>query len=68
MKTKDLREMNEKELEQKLQERNDVLRHFRLQLVNGALDNVKAAKNARRDIARILTIRRERALAAEKAK
>lgn len=67
MKAKDLREMTTDELRQRLRERNDALAAFRLQSATGVVDNVRGARNARRDIARINTILRQRELAAEGA-
>jgi large subunit ribosomal protein L29 len=58
--------MAEKELTKLLDEKNAALSNFRVQLTMGAADNVRAARNARRDIARILTIQRERQIAAGK--
>ena len=66
MKAREIREMTVEELEAQLKQRRDALMTFRLQMVTGAVDNVRAARNARRDIARILTILRERELAAAK--
>lgn len=65
MKAGELRELTEEELEQRLRERSDDLVTFRMQMVTGVVDNVRAARNARRDIARIKTVLRERALAAQ---
>lgn len=56
--------MTSDELDQRLHERMDSLMSFRLQQATGAVDNVRAARNARRDIARIKTILRQRELAA----
>jgi large subunit ribosomal protein L29 len=53
-------------LEEKLKERSEALRNFRLQMATGSVDNVRGARNARRDVARIKTIQRERELAAKK--
>ena len=64
MKARDLREMTADELDQRLRERSSSLINFRLQQATGAVDNVRAARNARRDIARIKTILRQRELAA----
>ena len=64
MKAIDLREMTSDELDQRLRERMDSLMSFRMQQATGAVDNVRAARTARRDIARIKTILRQRELAA----
>jgi len=56
--------MTSDELDQRLRERMDSLMSFRLQQATGAVDNVRSARTARRDIARIKTILRQRELAA----
>lgn len=66
MKAKELRELDANELGLRLKERSDALRNFRLQMATGSVDNSRAARNARRDLARIKTIMRERQLAAQK--
>lgn len=64
MKAKELRDLPADELRQRLQERVADLRHFRVQMATGAVENVKAPKQARKDVARIKTILREREIAA----
>lgn len=64
MKASNLRDLSESELGKLLEEKNAALRNFSVQLATGAVENVRSARNARRDIARILTIQRERELAA----
>lgn len=66
VKAKELRELSDDELRQRLQERTDDLMRFRLQLATSTVDNVRASRNARHDIARIKTILRERELGAAK--
>ena len=66
MKAQDFKELSNVELQQRLQERADSLNAFRMQLATGVVDNVRAPRNARRDIARIKTILREREIAAAK--
>jgi len=66
VKASDLREMTDDELQQRLRERRDDLLSFRTQIVTGTVDNVRAARQARRDIARIKTLVRERESAARK--
>jgi large subunit ribosomal protein L29 len=55
--------MTDEELQVQLKQRRDSLMTFRMQTATGVVDNVRAARNARRDIARILTILREREMA-----
>ncbi len=66
MKAKELRELEPAELEIKMKERGDALRNFRLQMATASVENSRAARNARRDVARIKTIKREREMAAQK--
>lgn len=66
MKAQDLKELSNIELQQRLQERAESLNAFQVQLATGVVDNVRAPRNARRDIARIKTILREREIAAAK--
>ena len=58
--------MTDEELRQRLRERTDDLMSFRIQMSTGTVDNVRASRNARRDIARIKTVLRERELVAAK--
>ena len=60
MRARDLREQTDNELSERLRERRDDLAAFRMQMVTGVVDNVRAAREARRDIARIKTILNER--------
>ena len=66
MKASDIRDKSDQELQDLLAQRYEDLKLFRIQLTTGVVDNVRAARNARRDIARIKTIQRERALGATK--
>ncbi len=63
MQAKDLRDKNNEELLALLEERKKELINFRLKLVTGVVDNVRAGRLARKDIARIKTILKERELA-----
>ena len=62
---KDLRELSDAELVEKHAEAKQELFNLRFQLVTGQLDNVRELKQAKRSIARVLTIQRERELAAQ---
>ena len=66
MKASELRELTDGELDQRLRERYEALRNFRIQKTTGVVDNVRGARNARRDIARIKTILKERESAVAK--
>jgi len=61
MKIKDVRELNEKELEEKVKELKEELFNLRFQQATGQLDNVMRIKEVRRNIARVKTVLRERA-------
>ncbi len=60
MKPKELRDLSDEELEQKLVEGRQELFNLRFQSATGALENSARLKLAKREIARILTIRHER--------
>ena len=60
MKARDLRYMTDEELEQELADRRQELFNLRFQLATGALENTSGLKVAKREIARILTVRHER--------
>ncbi len=62
MKVKDVRELNEQELEEKVKELKEELFNLRFQEATGQLDNVMRIKEVRRSIARVKTVLRERAL------
>lgn len=66
MKAKELRELSDDELGQQLKERSEALRNFHFQMATSSLDNTRGARQARRDVARIRTIMRERELTAKK--
>ena len=56
----ELRELTDDELEHRLTERRQELFNLRFQSATGALENPARLKHAKREIARILTIRIER--------
>lgn len=63
----ELRELPDVELQEHLAEQKEELFHLRFQLVTGQLDNPQRVKQVKREIARCLTVLRERALATEQA-
>ena len=67
MPTNPIHELTDDELKQRMNEKADALFNFKMQMATGSVDNVRAPRNARRDIARIKTVMRQRELAAEKA-
>jgi large subunit ribosomal protein L29 len=62
MKINDARELNEKELEEKVKELKVELFNLRFQEATGQLENYMRIKEVRRSIARVKTVLRERAL------
>jgi len=62
MKAKEIRQMSDKELSEKLADLKTELFNLRFQLATGQLDNPMRIKAVRKDIARIKTIMREREL------
>jgi large subunit ribosomal protein L29 len=61
LKARDLRELTDDQLEDALKDRRQELFNLRFQAATGALDNTARLKLAKREIARILTLRYERA-------
>ncbi len=61
MRASELREQTVEELEQKERDLASKLFALRLQKVTGQLDNPSKIREARRDMARVLTILREKA-------
>ncbi|ERJ83085.1 ribosomal protein L29 [Peptostreptococcaceae bacterium oral taxon 113 str. W5053] len=62
MKAKEIRQMNETELNNKLKDLKGELFNLRFQMATGQLDNPMRLKGVRRDIAKIKTVVREREL------
>jgi large subunit ribosomal protein L29 len=65
LKARELRDMTDDELQVKLEERRQELFNLRFQSATGALENPARLRLAKREIARILTVRSERELAQE---
>ena len=63
----ELRELSDDELRQNLAESKEELFNLRFQIVTGQLDNPRRIKQVKREIARILTVMRERDIAAAAA-
>jgi large subunit ribosomal protein L29 len=66
MKTKQLRELTEQELEQQLRDSMDSLVNLRMQAATSELENNQAIRRVRRDISRVKTLLREAELKREK--
>jgi large subunit ribosomal protein L29 len=63
----ELRDADESELETRLAEAKQELFNLRFQIVTGQLDNSARIQTVRRDIARILTVLREKEIEAAEA-
>lgn len=63
----ELRELADDELNQQLAEHKEELFNLRFQIVTGQLDDPRRIKTVKREIARILTVQREREMAAARA-
>jgi large subunit ribosomal protein L29 len=61
----ELRDLGDEELLEQLESLKEELFNLRFQLATGQLDNPMRIKQARHDVARILTVLRERDLAQE---
>jgi large subunit ribosomal protein L29 len=68
LRPKELRDLTDQELEDKLHEGRQELFNLRFQSATGALENSARLRLAKREIARILTVRNERASELEKTK
>ncbi|MEW6474553.1 MAG: 50S ribosomal protein L29 [Actinomycetota bacterium] len=66
-KAAELRDADESELETRLAEAKQELFNLRFQIVTGQLDNSARLRTVRRDIARILTVLREKEIEAAEA-
>jgi large subunit ribosomal protein L29 len=63
IKLKELADLNVGELEEKLAEAKEELFNLKFQHATGQLDNYKAIREARKDVARLKTVLRQRELA-----
>jgi len=64
MKLDELKELTDEELNQKLLEAKKNLFNLRFQLATGQLDNYARIKAAKRDIARVYTVKKQKELIA----
>jgi large subunit ribosomal protein L29 len=65
--TRELRELNDVELEHRLNEAKEELFNLRFQNATGQLDSTARLAHVRKDVARIETLLREREIAAAEA-
>ena len=68
MKARELRDLSEAELRQKVQDFTAELFNLRFQHATGQLENTERLPQVRRDLSRVKTILREKILAPAKAK
>jgi len=66
LRARELKELSEEELARKMAETRQELFNLRFQSATGALENSARLRLAKREIARILTVRREREAGLEK--
>ena len=66
MKASELAELNDEELAKELRDAKEELFNLRFQNVTGQLDNPHRLREVRKDIARVLTVMRQRELAEER--
>lgn len=66
MKAKQIRNLSDQDLSQKLQDLKQELFNLRFQIASGQLENPNAIGTVKKDIARVRTIQQERAIAARK--
>jgi large subunit ribosomal protein L29 len=66
LKAKNLRDLSDEELDQKLADTRQELFNLRFQSATGALENSARLRLAKREIARILTVRHEREASLER--
>ena len=64
----ELRELPDDELRQRYAEAKEELFNLRFQVVTGQLDDPRRLSKVRRDIARVLTVMREREIAAARGR
>ena len=67
MKAKEIRDMNQTELEKQLSDLKSELFNLRFQLATGQLENPLRIRSVRKDIARIKTVMREEELGMKRA-
>jgi large subunit ribosomal protein L29 len=60
LRARELRDLTDAELEQKMAETRQELFNLRFQSATGALENSARLRSAKREIARILTVKNER--------
>ncbi len=67
MKVSEIRELSDKELQEKVRELKEELFNLRFQMATGQLENPMRIREVRRSIARVKTVLRERELSASRS-
>jgi large subunit ribosomal protein L29 len=67
MKSREIREMTEKEILDALEDRREALFNLRFQRASGQLEDETAPRRTQREIARLLTILREKQVASQES-
>ncbi len=62
MKLQEIRNLNDKDLEKRLDDLKEELFNLRFQMTTGQLDNVVRLREVKRSIARVKTVQRQREL------
>jgi large subunit ribosomal protein L29 len=62
MKVQEIRDLNDKDLEKRLDDLKEELFNLRFQMTTGQLDNVMRLREVKRSIARVKTVQRQREL------
>jgi large subunit ribosomal protein L29 len=62
VKVQEIRDLNDKDLEKKLDDLKEELFNLRFQMTTGQLDNVMRLREVKRSIARVKTVQRQREL------
>lgn len=60
MKVQEIRNLNDKDLEKRLDDLKEELFNLRFQMTTGQLDNVMRLREVKRSIARVKTVQRQR--------
>lgn len=68
MKSREIREMNDEEILNAIEDQREGMFNLRFQKASGQLEDQNAPRRAQRTIARLMTVLRERQLAAQAAK
>ena len=67
MEIREIRQLSDEELLNALEDQKEAMFNLRFQMASGQLEDTNAPRNARRTVARLKTVLRERQLAAEQA-